>query len=329
MQKVFISSTSIDLQEYREAVDRTLRQLGFATIKMEDFSAMGSGAVEACLAKVDEADIYIGIFAYRYGFIPEGTNISITEIEYNRARGNGITCLCFFVDEDIPWPPKHIEYGAAYEKLADLKARISSSVIRTTFTSPTDLALQVTKALYNLKSEGEDPYVQVLQNNRDADYRVLEYLQRHRVQHARMILHNGMSMRDAVEVIIDNGGEVDMLVQHPDACVSASTRERVEVSLNIYARSLQKGLGDRVRLWLYHDIAAYRGILLESDFLLVSWYTYYTRPDHTIKMESRPHCRFLLTGQNDSFYTALSTFDSVFNELMSNAQPFADYLINT
>jgi len=329
MQKVFISSTSVDLREYREAVDRTLRQLGFATIKMEDFSAMGSGAVEACLAKVDEADIYIGIFAYRYGFIPEGTNISITEIEYNRARENGITCLCFFVDEDIPWPPKHIEYGAAYEKLADLKTRISSSVIRTTFTSPTDLALQVTKALYNLKSEVEEPHVQVLQNNKHADYKVLEYLQRHPIQHARMILHNGMSMRDAVEIIIDNSGAVDMLVQHPDACISNSTRERVEVSLSIYARSIQKGLGDRVRVWLYRDIAAYRGILLGSDFLLVSWYTYYTRPDDSIKMVSRPHARFLLTGQHEAFATTLATFNTVFDDLMKNAQPFEDYLYNS
>ena len=34
---------------------------------------------------LDEADIYLGIFACRHGYVPRGDNFSITEIEYNHA----------------------------------------------------------------------------------------------------------------------------------------------------------------------------------------------------------------------------------------------------
>jgi len=34
---------------------------------------------------VDQADFYLGIFAFRYGFVPEGQEKSIPEQEYDRA----------------------------------------------------------------------------------------------------------------------------------------------------------------------------------------------------------------------------------------------------
>ena len=50
---------------------------------------------------VDEADVYVGVFAYRYGYVPEGHDISITEMEYNRAVELDKPRLIFFMDANI------------------------------------------------------------------------------------------------------------------------------------------------------------------------------------------------------------------------------------
>src|SRR4051794_9607382 len=106
---VFISSTSKDLDEHRIAVRDIILALDYYPIMMEYFPAMDASAVNLCMDKVDEAELYIGIFAHRYGFCPEEYNISITEMEFNRATENAIPRLCFLVDERMDWPTQYIE----------------------------------------------------------------------------------------------------------------------------------------------------------------------------------------------------------------------------
>ncbi len=85
-----ISSTSLDLPEHRkEAIDACLR-LGVLPIAMEQLPARDADAVKVSTEMVDKADIYIGIYAWRYGHMPEGSDISITEMEFNRAVERGI-----------------------------------------------------------------------------------------------------------------------------------------------------------------------------------------------------------------------------------------------
>ena len=59
---------------------------------MEHLPASDRDAIAESLRIVDEATIYLGIFAHRYGYIPKGNSISITEMEYNRAVERGIPC---------------------------------------------------------------------------------------------------------------------------------------------------------------------------------------------------------------------------------------------
>ncbi len=62
---VMISSTARDLPAHRkEAMDACLRQ-GMFPIMMEQLPASDSDAITESLKMVDEAEIYIGIFAYR------------------------------------------------------------------------------------------------------------------------------------------------------------------------------------------------------------------------------------------------------------------------
>src|SRR2546430_1490156 len=93
IKKVMISSTAYDLPEHRkEVLDACLRQ-GMLPIMMEHSPASDADAIGESLRMVDEADIYLGIFAYRYGKVPKGYDISITEMEYNRAVERGIPRL--------------------------------------------------------------------------------------------------------------------------------------------------------------------------------------------------------------------------------------------
>ena len=61
---------------------------------------------KACLDLMGKCDLFIGIYAWRYGRIPEGSDISITEQEYQYAKKLKIPCLCYFIDEDYPWNPR-------------------------------------------------------------------------------------------------------------------------------------------------------------------------------------------------------------------------------
>ena len=84
-RSVMISSTALDLPEHREQVRLGCERAGFAPHDMmEHLAALNADAIEASLEMVERAEVYIGIFAYRYGYVPDGHDISITEIEYDR-----------------------------------------------------------------------------------------------------------------------------------------------------------------------------------------------------------------------------------------------------
>lgn len=82
-------------------------------IAMEDYVAQDTRPLEKCLEDVASSDIYVGIFGWRYGYIPTDNNkdnnpnnLSITELEYSEAKEKGIPCLVFLLDESVPWPLK-------------------------------------------------------------------------------------------------------------------------------------------------------------------------------------------------------------------------------
>ena len=88
-----ISSTARDLPDYREQVRDACLEAELQPRMMEHLPASDAGAIEASLAMVDQADVYLGIFAYRYGTILDGRERSITHMEYERATKRGIPRL--------------------------------------------------------------------------------------------------------------------------------------------------------------------------------------------------------------------------------------------
>jgi len=151
-KSAIISSTALDLPEHRkEVLEACLAEDVFPQV-MESLPARDADAIRVSQEMVDEADIYIGIFAWRYGHIPKGRGISITEIEFNRAVKRKIPILIFLIHKEHSLTIEMVETGdAARKKLAALKERASKGRGRREFKSPADLRAHVIQALSALK----------------------------------------------------------------------------------------------------------------------------------------------------------------------------------
>jgi hypothetical protein len=158
IRSVIISSTGLDLRDYREAAEEICKRLHLFPVAMEYFEAMGLGATEGSKRKIDEADVYVGIYAHRYGYIEQGHDKSVTEIEFDYAGERNIERLCFVVDPKWPWPPDAWDYKNQ-EPLQSFKARLSASLIRSQFTTVDDLRVKLMHALVEWKGRVHGEFV--------------------------------------------------------------------------------------------------------------------------------------------------------------------------
>jgi len=146
--KVMISSTARDLPEHRQKVmDACMRMGMFHPDMMEHLTATDTSALDISLDIVDRADIYVGVFGFRYGYVPDGQPISITEAEYNRAVERGIPRLMFLMSDDHLLKHADFETGNGAEKLDKLKERIKKERVVGFFNSADDLRAQVIQSL--------------------------------------------------------------------------------------------------------------------------------------------------------------------------------------
>ncbi len=143
--KVFLSSTYADLIEHRRAAHDTLEQLGLQVIWMEAFGARPVESTIACLNEVEESDLFIGIYAYRYGYIPEGADISITEQEFNHAQKLGKPIFGFVVKDDYRWPPENVEHDKE-DKLKAFLYKVKKQPVGF-FTTPDNLAKNIASSV--------------------------------------------------------------------------------------------------------------------------------------------------------------------------------------
>ncbi|HET6892690.1 MAG TPA: DUF4062 domain-containing protein, partial [Pyrinomonadaceae bacterium] len=154
--RVMISSTARDLPKHREKVMEAC--MGLVMLypdMMEHLTAMDANALEASLEMVDRADIYIGVIGFRYGYVPDGQTISVTEAEYNRAVDREIPRLIFLMSDKHPVMPADVETGEGAEKLTKFRERLKKDRVAGFFNSPDELRAQVIQALIPYR----DPHV--------------------------------------------------------------------------------------------------------------------------------------------------------------------------
>jgi hypothetical protein len=167
-----VSSTALDLPEHRKEVKDACLRMGMFPMMMELMPGRDAEITSAALRMVDEADIYLGIFAYRYGYIPLEYDISITEMEYNRAVERGITRLIFLMHEDHPVKASDLETGSGAEKLKRLKERLMLENVVNFFKSPADLRAHVTNSLAQYRTQYDKrevpPFISDLATRHDA-----------------------------------------------------------------------------------------------------------------------------------------------------------------
>ncbi len=151
MTKVFISSTSEDLKAYRQVANEECNRLGLVPIDMQYFPATGKGATEGSYRKLDAADLYVGIFAHRYGYIEEGFEHSVTEMEYAYAgKERNLDRLCFLVHPEYDWPESGVDIENQ-KRLRSFKAKVEKDVIRNLFKSVEDFQGKLRLALIDWK----------------------------------------------------------------------------------------------------------------------------------------------------------------------------------
>jgi hypothetical protein len=156
MVRIYVSSTYGDLKEHRERVYRTLRQLNHDVVAMEDYVAADQRPLDRCLADVGASDLYVGIFAHRYGYIPEQGNPegrSITELEYRHAQALGKPCLVFLLDKVAPWPPTWSDAfsgdGEGGARMRGLREELARERLISFFATVEELAQKVSVAVTN------------------------------------------------------------------------------------------------------------------------------------------------------------------------------------
>ncbi|HRW07086.1 MAG TPA: DUF4062 domain-containing protein [Caldilineaceae bacterium] len=172
--RIFVSSSFEDLREHRSAAIRVLRQLGHEVLAMEDMLAGTAAPLAKVIEMVDRSEAYVGIFAWRYGYIPMqeidvpppvpahpnvvGATVgetSITHYEYLRAVERKLPVMAFLLDEHYPWPPQYIDgfdvtrvnAPTNADQIRALRQTLQLERVVSWFTTPSDLEARVSAAV--------------------------------------------------------------------------------------------------------------------------------------------------------------------------------------
>ncbi|MEX8517812.1 MAG: DUF4062 domain-containing protein [Leptothrix sp. (in: b-proteobacteria)] len=160
--RVYVSSTYVDLVEHRAKLVQALRTAGYDVESMETYAASDARPADKCVADVAACDVYVGIIARRYGYIPADANPAqhaITEMEYREASRVGRQRFIFLLDPKAPWPDEHDDArtgaGEQGARIRQFRDELGKEHIAAFFKTPEELTLQVLQALSHVpKPEG-------------------------------------------------------------------------------------------------------------------------------------------------------------------------------
>ena len=154
MAKVFLSSTYEDLREYREAAYKHLRRLGHDVIAMEEYVASDERPQALTLRDISTCDLFVGLVAWRYGFIPADNNpkrLSITEMEYDHAVSQKRPVLVFLLHDHAAWPKRWMDEDP--RRVQTFRERLTRDRAVGFFSSVDDLGAELTASVANWDRE--------------------------------------------------------------------------------------------------------------------------------------------------------------------------------
>src|SRR5262245_22623733 len=145
---IYLSSTYADLVRPRKAVAAAIERLqGHTVVGMESYLASDERPVDRCLADVAMCNYYVGVFAWRYGFVPPGQSRSVTELEFREAVRSNKPRLVFVLDERAKWPAHSID--SERERIQALRRERLDTHLASVFASAAALPLLASIAVAN------------------------------------------------------------------------------------------------------------------------------------------------------------------------------------
>lgn len=114
---------------------------------------------------MERADLYVGLFAFRYGYVPPShhnnpDSLSITELEFRHALASNKHCLTFVVDEHTSWPRLFDDARTSADKgecITALRQYLLTEKLAGLFSQPHELAALVLAAVANHLANKREP----------------------------------------------------------------------------------------------------------------------------------------------------------------------------
>lgn len=193
--KAVVSSTWPDLDLHRAAVKKACEAAGIRPMMMEQLQDGDANAVARALRQVEDAQLYIGLFGYRYGRLPEGGQASVIEMVFDWALGREMDRLVFVIDMDHLLRFAQVEASERAQERLDLlkeRARRPDNCKCQAFDSVAGLRRQVQDALQeHLAQQAQrDRLLQDAQTMR-------QLFDRHADEPSRTMLLNALRRRPA------------------------------------------------------------------------------------------------------------------------------------
>lgn len=141
----------MDLLEARERILKLLSVVPADLVHMETFGSDETRSVDYSLEQVRSSDLFIGVYAERYGAVDPHTGKSITELEYREAikmlaEGRLSGLLVYLLDPKAEWRVDRIDRDSQHiAALAALKDELKSRHTITYFKNTEELSLFVLK----------------------------------------------------------------------------------------------------------------------------------------------------------------------------------------
>jgi hypothetical protein len=150
IKQAFLSSTSSDLKEFREATYNAIQRLdGYRCIRMEDFGARNASPLEICLEQVGKCDLFIGILGTSHGSCPEGSTESYTQLEFQAAASLKKPMLIFVSNELSRMKTEPAEGDTLSRVQKAFLERVLRDHVVDWFSSPEGLSTKVIQAIRN------------------------------------------------------------------------------------------------------------------------------------------------------------------------------------
>ena len=156
MASIYLSSTVADLRDHRRTVAELLRNCHYAVDAMEQYAARDERPRQASENDVARRDIYVGLFGWRYGYVPDApaNALSITELEYLAAVRAQKPRLVFLSETGAPLDPSLADKPGTPGRAAveALRVRLAEERWVSFFGSPAELANKVITSVLHFEA---------------------------------------------------------------------------------------------------------------------------------------------------------------------------------